>query len=203
MIAVIDYGIGNLGSVLNMFRKIGVDQVIATRDKNEIRKADKLLLPGVGAFDAGMERLEESGLIPVLTERVLKDQVPVLGICLGMQMLSRRSEEGIRPGLGWLAADTLRLDVTKSPDLRVPHMGWERIKVHKPNPLIVPDNAHRFYFVHSYHVRCDDRSDVIATCSFGEDFDCVIAHGNIYGAQFHPEKSLRYGMQFLANFASI
>lgn len=201
MIAIVDYGVGNLASVANMFRRIDIRNVLVTRDEEKLMKAEKILLPGVGSFDGGMGRLLESGLVPLLNKRVLEDKVPVLGICLGMQMLTRRSEEGSIPGLGWLEADTVKLNPDPELNLKVPHMGWDYIRVKRSNPLVGMNEKARFYFVHSFHVKCDNEADVLATSDFGGEFTCMVQNGNIFGAQFHPEKSLKYGMQLLSNFA--
>lgn len=203
MIAIIDYGIGNLASVLNMFKKIGVRDVTITNNHKIIQEADKILLPGVGSFDAGMLNLESSGLISVLNKKVLDDKVPTLGICLGMQLLTLRSEEGVKKGLGWIEAETIKFKLDPSLKLKVPHMGWNYIHVNKENPLVEVNNRNRFYFVHSYHVKCFNESDSLATSNFGTDFTCMINKENIYGAQFHPEKSLKFGMKLFENFAKL
>ncbi len=203
MIAIIDYGIGNLASVLNMFKKIGVRDVTITNNHKIIQEADKILLPGVGSFDAGMINLESSGLISVLNKKVLDDKVPTLGICLGMQLLTLRSEEGVKKGLGWIEAETIKFKLDPSLKLKVPHMGWNYIHVNKENPLVEVNNRNRFYFVHSYHVKCFNESDSLATSNFGTDFTCMINKENIYGAQFHPEKSLKFGMKLFENFAKL
>jgi len=203
MIVIVDYGIGNLASVLNMFKKIGATNVCISKDYALIEKATKLILPGVGAFDAGMDNLEKSGLIPLLNKKVIEDKIPLLGICLGMQLLTKKSEEGVKPGLGWIDAETLKFNLDPSLKLKVPHMGWNYIKIQKENPLIEMESKSRFYFVHSYHVKCKDESQSIATSDFGIDFTCMINKDNIYGAQFHPEKSLKFGMQVLENFAKL
>lgn len=203
MIAIIDYGLGNLASVLNMFRKIGIKEVCISSDPEVISKAEKLLLPGVGAFDAGMKKLEETGLIPLLNEQVLINKVPVLGICLGMQMLGTKSEEGVAKGLSWIDAESIKFRPAPDLKLKVPHMGWSYIKVQKENPLISLNAHHRFYFVHSYHVVCADPLNSVASSEFGNEFTCMVQKDNVYGAQFHPEKSLRFGMQFLENFAKL
>lgn len=203
MIVIVDYGIGNLASVSNMFRKIGVKDVVVSGDKEVIFKAKKILLPGVGAFDTGMGNLEKSELIPLLNDKALKEKVPVLGICLGMQMLSKKSEEGQKPGLGWIDAETVKFNLDPALKLKVPHMGWDYIKVKRQNPLVNTEDKSRFYFVHSYHVKCLDESQSLATCHFGEEFTCMVNKDNIFGAQFHPEKSLKFGMRLLENFVKI
>ena len=203
MIVIIDYGIGNLASVLNMFKKIGVKDVVVSGDKEVISKANKLLLPGVGSFDGGMGNLEQSGLIPLLNDKAIKEKVPVLGICLGMQMLSKKSEEGVKPGLGWIDAETIKFNLDPALKLKVPHMGWDYITVNRENPLIEMESKSRFYFVHSYHVKCLDENQSLATCNFGVDFTCMVNKDNIFGTQFHPEKSLKFGMKLLENFAKL
>lgn len=203
MIVIVDYGIGNLSSVLNMFKKIGVKEVMISGEKDQIEKADKLLLPGVGAFDAGMRNLENSGLVSVLNRKVLEEKIPVLGICLGMQLLTKKSEEGIKPGLGWIDAETIRFNLDPALKLKVPHMGWNYIKVNRENKLVDSESKNRFYFVHSYYVKCFDESQSIAKSNFGIDFTCMVNKDNIYGAQFHPEKSLKFGMKLFDNFAKL
>ena len=203
MIVIVDYGIGNLASVLNMFKKIGATNVCISKDYALIEKASKLILPGVGAFDAGMDNLEKSGLIPLLNKKVIEDKILLLGICLGMQLLTKKSEEGVKPGLGWIDAETVKFNLDPSLKLKVPHMGWNYIKVLNQNPLMEIESKSRFYFVHSYYVKCKDESQSLATSHFGFDFTCMVNKDNIYGVQFHPEKSLKFGMQILENFAKL
>ena len=202
MIVIVDYGIGNLASVLNMFKKIGAKDVTVSGNEEVISKATKLLLPGVGAFDAGMNNLENSGLIPLLNKKALIEKVPVLGICLGMQLLTKKSEEGVRPGLGWIDAETVKFNPDPALKLKVPNMGWAYIDVKRENKLLNSEKS-RFYFVHSYYVKCLNEKQSIATSNFGIDFTCAVNKENIYGTQFHPEKSLKFGMKVLENFAKI
>ena len=203
MLVIVDYGLGNLASVLNMFKKIGVKDVVVSGDKDIITNATKLLLPGVGAFDAGMGYLEQSQLIPILNQKALIEKVPVLGICLGMQLLTKRSDEGIKNGLGWIDAETIKFNLDPKLKLKVPHMGWNYIKVQKQNPLVELNSKNRFYFVHSYYVKCLDQNQSIATTNFGIDYTCMVNKENIFGAQFHPEKSLKFGMKLLENFSKL
>lgn len=203
MITIIDYGMGNLGSVHNMIKKIGYDSII-TSDKEKILKADKLILPGVGRFDAGMNNLMEKGLIDILNEKVQVDKTPILGICLGMQLITNFSEEGKVKGLGWIDAETLKFNFDNNKDLKVPHMGWNFIK--KINKSKVIDEMYensRFYFVHSYYVKCKSRENVVATTNYGFDFDSIIQNNNVVGTQFHPEKSHKFGMKILNNFLEL
>lgn len=200
MITLVDYGIGNLAAVQNMFRKIGVLCEV-TSDLDKILKAEKLLLPGVGAFDAAMQRLTNTDLRRVLDEKVLIDKIPVIGICLGMQLLTRGSEEGSLPGLNWIEANTVRFPRS---ELKVPHMGWNNVVVSNSSRLTATFNhQHRFYFVHSYYVQVENENHSILKTTYGITFDSGIASDNIFGVQFHPEKSHGYGMHLLSNFAKI
>jgi len=203
MITIINYGMGNLGSVQNMFRRIGVPSEISG-DPAVIAQSTKLLLPGVGAFDAAMQKIADSGLREVLDKKVLEEKVPTLGICLGMQLLTNSSEEGVLPGLGWIPARTLKFRFSPDSSLKIPHMGWNYVFTKKESPLThdLPP-APRFYFVHSYYVQCDTEQDVLTTTTYGSDFHSIVQKGNVFGAQFHPEKSHKYGMKLLANFAGI
>lgn len=203
MITIVNYGMGNLGSVQNMFRRIGVPSEI-TGDPAAVARAAKLLLPGVGAFDAAMEKIAESGLREVLDRKVLEEKIPTLGICLGMQLLTHGSEEGVLPGLGWIPARTLKFRFPEGSKLKIPHMGWNYVFPKRESALTKDLPAEpRFYFVHSYYVQCDDEQDVLMTTPYGGDFHSIVQKGNVYGAQFHPEKSHKYGMKLLSNFASL
>jgi len=204
MIVIVDYGMGNVGSIKNMLHRVGAASVIAA-EPEAIRSAEKLILPGVGAFDKAMECLDRLNLIGVLNEKVLREGAPLLGICLGMQLLSRRSEEGQRPGLGWIDAETVRFRFDEShAGLKLPHMGWNAVDVVRPSPIL--DDRHegsRFYFVHSYHVRCAEERHVLAVATYGVTFHAAVIHGNIMGTQFHPEKSHKFGMRLLKRFAEM
>ena len=202
MVTIVDYNVGNTGSIANILRHIGIDSTVSS-SLNDVEKADKLILPGVGSFDQGMENLEKLNLLPVLHKRVLEDKTPVLGICLGMQLMTQGSEEGRRPGLGWIDAETLRFDETRfNTQLRLPHMGWNQVHQQKTSDLFVPINGEmRFYFVHTYHVVCHKPQDVLTTTHHGYDFVSSFQVEHIIGVQFHPEKSHRFGMDFMERFA--
>lgn len=201
MIAIVDYGTGNVGSLGNMLHKIGQTATLASTPE-VLERADAILLPGVGAFDRGMGNLQASGLLETLTRRVQGDGVPVLGICLGMQLLARSSEEGTLPGLGWI--DAVCQKFTFPPEDRqhkVPHMGWNAVQPRSGENLFSDmEPGALFYFVHSYHVVCADSDDVLGVSEYGGAFTSAVRRGNIFGVQFHPEKSLRFGMRLLRNF---
>lgn len=201
MIVILDYGVGNIKSIHNMFRKIGVESIISS-NVEDIMRSTKLVLPGVGAFDHGMNSLIQSGLYDVLQEEVLVKRKPILGICLGMQLMTKGSEEGNSEGLGWIQAETKKF---VNINLPIPHMGWNEIQLAKSeSPLFdnMPTNS-RFYFVHSYFVDCVNSGDVSALADYGGLFTCSFQHQNIFGVQFHPEKSHKFGMQLLSNFNKI
>jgi glutamine amidotransferase len=203
MITIIDYGVGNLASVLNIFKRINVEAEI-TGDKEKIANASKILLPGVGAFDHAVTKIEEYGFTELLNKKALVDRVPILGICLGMQLLTRESEEGKLKGFGWIDAKTIKFSFQPEQKLKVPHMGWNEVISKRTSPLTDGFEPHsRFYFVHSYHVVAQDPADVVMTSFYGYEFHSVIQHGNIYGAQFHPEKSHKFGMKLLSNFSAL
>jgi glutamine amidotransferase len=200
MITIIDYKTGNLGSIQNILKRIGEDSVV-TSDYDEIARATKLILPGVGAFDTGMRNLTSLNLIDILNKKVIEEKIPVLGICLGMQLLSKNSEEGSLPGLGWIDASTVRFKFEDSTEYKIPHMGWNFIRQHKTGKLfdnMYPDS--RFYFVHSYFFRANDPEDVLTSTTYEIEFTSAIERGNILGVQFHPEKSHKFGMKLLRNF---
>lgn len=203
MISVIDYGVGNLGSMLNMLRKVGAQaQLVSTSE--ELDRAEKLILPGVGAFDNGIAALTERGLFEPLRKKALADKVPLLGVCLGMQMLGRSSEEGSMKGLHLVDAETRRFRFTRDNEHKVPHMGWSLLATRGDSALLRGlDAMTRFYFCHGYHLVCSDPADVLASACYGSDFVAMVQCGNVFGVQFHPEKSHRFGMALLHNFAEM
>lgn len=204
MISIIDYGAGNLGSIANMLRKLGQPAIITSKPE-DIKKAKKLILPGVGNFDYGMSKLQESGLIVILNEKVLEEKIPILGICLGAQLMTKRSEEGNIPGLGWFDAEVKKFSFPKEQtDLRVPHMGWNYVSVKKETPLSKDLPAEpKYYFVHSYYLQANNPEDIFMTTNYGNDFVSALNHNNMYALQFHPEKSHKYGLKIFQNFLSI
>lgn len=200
MITIIDYKTGNLGSIQNILRRIGEPSII-TSDKSVISDAKKLILPGVGSFDTGMRNLLDLDLIDTINYKVLNEKVPVLGICLGMQLISLKSEEGSLHGLGWINAETKRFIFNNTFEFKIPHMGWNYLSVKKKSPLlhdIYPDP--RFYFVHSYFFEANDSCDILSSTTYESEFTSAVEKGNILGVQFHPEKSHKYGMRLLKNF---
>lgn len=199
MIAVIDYGRINLGSILNMLKKIGEKNVVVTSRPQELTGASKIILPGVGAFDAAMERLNELGLKDALTQKIVTDKIPTLGICLGMQLLTKGSEEGNCSGLGVINAECVRF-LSNDTGLKVPHMGWNRTTAVKPSTLLDANQVQRFYFVHSYKVVCHDQADILSTTEYGGNFTSSFEREHVVGAQFHPEKSHSYGIEFFKRF---
>jgi imidazole glycerol-phosphate synthase subunit HisH len=202
MIVIVDYGLGNLGSIKNMLKKAGFPSLISD-DPGEIEKAEKLILPGVGAFDTGMRYLQEKDLLPILNHKAMVEKVPVLGLCLGAQLITNASEEGVLPGLGWVDGETVKFHFDAgSPPLKVPHMGWNVLQILNDHPYLqgLPDDQ-RFYFVHSYHMVCRNKENVIANTTYGYTFPSIIGHENVVGMQFHPEKSHKFGLQVLGNFA--
>lgn len=183
-----------------MLKAIGEKSMISD-DGNELDQCDKFILPGVGAFDAGMSRLAEKELIEFIQERILIGKKPILGICLGMQLLGRKSEEGMLPGLGLLPFDNVHFSFPAESRLKIPHMGWDIVDFRQDSPLLSGIiGRQRYYFVHSYHAQCDHEENVLMTCEYGYLFAAAVAKDNVYGVQFHPEKSHNFGMKLLENF---
>jgi glutamine amidotransferase len=199
-VAVIDYGMGNIGSICKMLRVVGANPVV-TADPAVMAQADRVVLPGVGHFDRAMANLHELGLVEPLRRLALEDRKPFLGICLGMQLLCRSSEEGTQPGLSLLDARVRRFEFSGPTRLKVPHMGWTELALKKVSPLMSGlDASSRFYFVHSFFVECADPGDVLAEATYGVPFVAAFERGNVQGVQFHPEKSHRFGIQMFRNF---
>lgn len=202
MITIIDYGLGNLTSIKNMLKKCGnLDSVISS-EVDILLKAEKLILPGVGHYDYGMTQLKKSGLVDILNQRVLEEKIPILGICLGAQLLTEGSEEGKQAGLGWIKGFTRRFRHEQMKEtLPIPHMGWSDTKPLKESVIFrsMPSDA-RFYYVHSYHIHCTNSFDALAQAEYGYSFTAAVENASIYGVQFHPEKSHRFGLQLLKNF---
>jgi glutamine amidotransferase len=201
-VTIVDCGIGNVKSVLRMFQAVDVEAEIVS-EPDAAASARRLVLPGVGAFDAGMAALNR-GWRERLDELALERRIPILGICLGMQLLCRGSEEGRENGLGWIAADVRRIDTGADARLKIPHMGWAEVMPTRTNALIPSDEGQqRFYHVHSYRAVCDDSSDEVASVIYGNQFTTAVQRDNIYGVQFHPEKSHKFGMGLMRRFASL
>lgn len=204
MIRIVDYGVGNIQAFLTMFKRLGLEATRA-RTAEELEGATRLILPGVGAFDTAMTLLNQSGMRPRLEEMVQGQQVPVIGICVGMQMLAGGSDEGELPGLNWVPGRVKAFANTPaSRNLPMPHMGWNDLKVRPGNKLFTDfEPEPRFYFLHSYYFEAEDKEDVAATAEYGLDFDCIVSRGHIHGVQCHPEKSHHFGAQLLKNFAEL
>lgn len=187
-----------------MLKRIGVESIISSIP-SQIQAAQKIILPGVGHFDYGMNNLKETGLIPILNHKVLDNKTPILGICLGAQMLGNKSEEGVEKGLGWIDMDIVKFNNSNMPQgNKIPHMSWNEIQIQKTSKLVEGlDNNSRFYFVHSYHIIANNKKDILTTSNYGYEFVSAVEKDNIYGTQFHPEKSHKYGMKLLENFAKI
>jgi imidazole glycerol-phosphate synthase subunit HisH len=203
-IVVVDYGVGNLASIANMLRKIGATATISS-DPAALASAMGIILPGVGAFDHAMRKLREGKLLPALERRVLGDGIPLLGLCLGAQLLTKSSAEGREPGLGWIDAITTRFDSSRmNGRLAIPHMGWSNVSSVKTHELLASDETEsRFYFAHSYHLSCNDPQLTIGSAYYGYEFAAAVASHNVLGVQFHPEKSHVYGMRLLRNFCNL
>ncbi len=199
-LVILDYNMGNVGSIANMIKKIGYEAEI-TRDVERIRSASKLILPGVGAFDKAMSNIEEFNLLDLLKQKVTFERVPILGICLGMQIMTLKSEEGIKNGLGFINGEVKKFNFADDIKLKVPHMGWNFVHIEKENNLFAGMNEEAmYYFVHSYHTLCYEKADMLTTTNYGYDFVSSFTHGNVMGVQFHPEKSHKFGMKLLKNF---
>ena len=204
MIKIIDYGLGNIGAFANVYERLNIPVSVA-KTAEDLKDATKIILPGVGAFDYAMSTLNNSAVRETLDKLVLDNKVPVLGICVGMQILAKSSDEGVLSGLGWIDGMVKKFDVSMlNSKTQLPHMGWNTIHPNNANPLLVNfNNDSRFYFLHSYYFQCNNESDSIATTEYGLQFTSAVNNMNIYGVQFHPEKSHQWGIQLLKNFAEL
>lgn len=204
MIAIIDYGLGNVCAFANVYSRLGIPFTVASRS-SDLDKATKLILPGVGSFDHAMHEFEHSGMRDKVESLVLSGGIPILGVCVGMQMLAKVSEEGALPGLGWIEGEVIRFDSDKIGEVNnLPHMGWNDVRPIAPEKLFKGlEQGARFYFLHSYFFKCCDESNILAYTDYGEEFACAVNLGNLYGVQFHPEKSHHFGAQLLKNFSDI
>lgn len=204
MIAIIDYGLGNIKAFANIYASLNIPFCIV-KNSHELKKAKKIILPGVGSFDYAMRSLEESGMKEVLVDMVQGEHIPVMGICVGMQMMASSSQEGNRQGLGWIEGEVEKFDLSELKEtFCIPHMGWNNINPLDGNGLMKGLDSHsEFYFLHSYYFKCEHKGSILATTDYGIEFACAIAHENVYGVQFHPEKSHGCGVRILENFARL
>lgn len=204
MITIINYGSGNINAIKNIYERLKIPLIVANTP-SEVNGAEKIILPGVGAFDETISMLDESGFRSILDKRVMVDGIPVLGICVGMQILAEKSEEGKLPGLGWINGEVRKIDtslLTEKP--KIPHLGWNSIQVKKENKIFENINSvDGFYFLHSFYFECSDEKDILSKTFYGKDFASSVNHKNIYGVQFHPEKSHHNGISLLENFAKL
>ena len=199
-VAVIDYGMGNIGSICKMLRLVGAEPMVSS-DPDQLKQANKLVLPGVGHFDRAMANLESTGLAESLRELVQDRGMPILGICLGMQLFCQSSEEGSKPGLGYLNAHVRRFTFPPESQIKVPHMGWRGIGIARPSEMLKGfEEPPRFYFAHSYFIECFLAEDIVAQAEYGRQFVAAFVRGAVWGVQFHPEKSHRFGVRIFENF---
>lgn len=200
MVSIVNCNIGNVGSVANMIKKAGGESTICY-SPDDLKNAKKIILPGVGTFDAGMKKLAEGGWIGVLNEKAITERIPVLGICLGMQLMANSSEEGSLSGLAWVPGKAVKFSFDTTL-FKVPHMGWNDVTIRKDTNLIDPSFADdlRYYFVHAYYMKMEEQADEMLSCDYGGDFTCGFERGNLLGVQFHPEKSHKYGLHLIKNF---
>ena len=203
MIGIIDYGVGNIKAFVNIYKNFDMSHKIV-RSKDDFEDLTKLILPGVGSFDHAIRSLQKSGMREKLDELVLDKKLPIIGICVGMQMLAKSSNEGKLNGLGWIDGKVKQFDKSKLVNTPLPHMGWNSLNIKGSQQIVSNlDSDPRFYFLHSYYFECKDKEDVVATVTYGEEFECIVNRENIYGIQCHPEKSHHNGIQLLKNFGEL
>ena len=203
MIAIIDYGLGNINAIYTVYKNLNIPVTVAL-NPSDLENSEKFILPGVGAFDYAMNKLDKSGMRDTLNDLIQNKKKDILGICVGMQMLTKSSEEGVLPGLGWLDAEVKKFNQNIDYELSIPHMGWNNITPKKENPLLAGfSNSSYFYFLHSYYFEAHDDTNILSTTKYGNDFVSTINNKNIYGVQFHPEKSHQSGIQLLKNFSEL
>lgn len=204
MITIIDYGVGNVLAFVNVYNRLNVPVTVA-KSADDLRNASRLILPGVGSFDHAMQQLDQSGMRQLVEQLVMRDKLPVLGICVGMQMLARSSDEGKLPGLGWIDGTVKKFDLSAMlPDTNLPHMGWNDVAPVAEGGLFKGiEKDSRFYFLHSFYFECNQQSNVLAVSDYGGNFSCAVRQDNVFGVQFHPEKSHHFGSQLLKNFSEV
>jgi glutamine amidotransferase len=204
VITILDYGLGNVGAFANVYKRMNIPARMA-RTASDLDGAERIVLPGVGAFDHAMNLLDASGMRDALEQKVVEERVPVLGVCVGMQMLAEGSDEGERPGLGWIPGRVRHFShVGANQSLPMPHMGWNDVTPALDQRLFAGlEEAARFYFLHSYYFECDEQSDAAAHSLYGAEFACAVRREHVYGVQFHPEKSHHFGAALLSNFAKV
>lgn len=203
MIGIIDYGVGNIKAFANIYKNFDMPYKIV-KNIDDFKDVTKLILPGVGSFDYAISSLDNSGMREKLDELVLEKKLPVIGICVGMQMLANNSDEGTLPGLGWIDATVKKFDKSKIINAPLPHTGWNSLNIKNSKAIVSNlDIDPKFYFLHSYYFECKNKNEVISTAAYGEEFECIVNHENIYGIQCHPEKSHHNGMQLLKNFGEL
>lgn len=204
MITIVDYGVGNIQAFVNIYKELGIPCFLA-KTKDDLNNASKIILPGVGHFDFAMKKLTDSGMIEILNHKVLQEKTPVLGICVGMQMMAKNSDEGVLNGLGWFDAQVKKIDTTPlQQKTRLPHMGWNSVKQVKENIFFNNrEKYEEFYFLHSFSMKCEESDDVVAVANYGDEIVTIVQKENIVGIQCHPEKSHQVGIQFLQNFTKL
>jgi glutamine amidotransferase len=204
MITIIDYGVGNVLAFVNVYNRLNVPVTVA-KSADDLRNASRLILPGVGSFDHAMQQLDQSGMRQLVEQLVMRDKLPVLGICVGMQMLAKSSDEGKLPGLGWIDGTVKKFDLSAMlPDTNLPHMGWNDVAPVAEGGLFKGiEKDSRFYFLHSFYFECNQQSNVLAVSDYGGNFSCAVRQDNVFGVQFHPEKSHHFGSQLLKNFSEV